>query len=94
MILRALVQGEPGNHVSSPFLAPPTFIQSKIYFSKNYSTFFIFAFQEYQKCVFKTSGGAKMQTFPPVPTVVTPTIRNYVKNKILAPTFLKTHSWP
>ena len=28
-----------------------------------------------------------MQTFPPVPTTVAPTINNYVENKILAPTF-------
>ena len=92
MILRALVLGEPVNHDPFSFLPPPTFIQSKNYFIKNYSISFIFAFQEHQKCIFKASGEAKMQTSPPVPTMVTPTINTYVENKILAPTFLKTRS--
>ena len=92
MILRAPVLGEPVNHDPFSFLPPPTFIQSKNYFIKNYSISFIFAFQEHQKCVFKDSGEAKMQTFPLVPTVVAPTINNYVENKVLAPNFLKTRS--
>ena len=53
MILRARVLGEPANHAPFPFLPPPTFIQSKNYFIKNYSISFIFAFQEHQKCVIK-----------------------------------------
>ena len=75
-----------------PFLPPPTFIQSKNYFIKNHFISFVFAFQEQQKCVFKASGEAKMQTFPLVPTMVAPTINNYVENKILAPNLIKTCS--
>ena len=89
MILRALVLGEPVNHDPFSFLPPPTFIQSKNYFIKNYSIYFIFAFQENQKCVFNASEEAKMQTFPPVSTMVVPTINTCVENKILAPTFLR-----
>ena len=77
-----------------PLLPPPTFIKSKNYFVKNYSISFIFALQQHQKCVFKASGEAKMQTFPLVPTMVAPTINNYVETKILAPNFLKTRSRP
>ena len=53
MILRARVLGDSVNHASPSFLPPPTFIQSKNYFIKNYSVSFIFAFQEHQKCVIK-----------------------------------------
>ena len=77
-----------------PFLPPPTFRQSKNYFVKNYSISFIFALQEHQKCVFKASGEAKMQTFPLVSTMVAPTINNYVETKILARNFLMTRSRP
>ena len=45
----------------------------------------MFAFQEHQKCVFKASGEAKMQTSSPVPTMVAPIINTYIENKILAP---------
>ena len=74
MILRARVLGEPANHVPFPFLPLPSFIQSTNYFLKNHSISFIFAFQGHQKCVFKVSGEAKMQTFPLTPTTVAPTI--------------------
>ena len=94
MILRTSVQGDQGIMPPSPLIPLTTFIQSKSYFLKNYSISFIFAFQEHQKCVFKASGEAKMQTFPPVPAMVAPTISTYVNNKILAPTFLKTRSGP
>ena len=83
---------EPANNAPFPSLPPPTFIQIKNYFIKNYSISFIFAFQEYQKCVFKVSGETKMQTFPLLATMVVHTISNYVENKTLAPNFLKTSS--
>ena len=70
MILRARELAEPANHTLFPCLSPPTFMKSKNYFIKYYSTFFIFAFQDHQKCVLKASGQAKTQTFPPVPTMV------------------------
>ena len=92
MILRVRVLGEPANHAPLPLSPSPTFKQSRNYFIKNYSISFIFAFQEHQKCVFKDSGEAKMQTFPLVPIVVAPTINNYVENKVLAPNFVKTRS--
>ena len=38
-------------------------------FLRNYSISVIFAFQEDQKCIFKTSKKAKMQFFPSAPTV-------------------------
>ena len=78
--------------VSFPFLPPPSLIQSKNYFIKNYSVYFIFAFQEHQKCVFEASGEGKIQTFLPVPTKVVPTINTDAENNVLAPTFLKTRS--
>ena len=74
MTLKVRVLGELGNHGPFPFLLPPTFIQSDNCFIKNYSISFIFAFQEHQKCVFKASREAKMQTFPPMSTMVAPTI--------------------
>ena len=40
---------------------PPHFYAKEKLFSRNYSNFFIFAFQEYQKCIFKASRKAKMQ---------------------------------
>ena len=83
---------EPANNAPFPSLPPPTFIQIKNYFIKNYSISFIFAFQGHQKCVFKVSGEAKMQTFPLLPTMVVHTISNYIENKTLAPNFLKTCS--
>ena len=92
MILRAPVLAEPANHTFFPCLPPPTFIQSKNCFIKHYSTFLIFAFQDHQKCVLKTSGKAKMQTFPPVATMAAPIMNTYVENRILALTFLKKHS--
>ena len=88
MILRTCVLGEPANHTPSPFFLLFSLYKAKII--KNYSISFIFAFQEHQKCIFKASGEAKMQTSPPVPTMVAPTINTYVENKILAPTFQKT----
>ena len=57
---------------------------------ETYYISFIFALQDNQKCIFKASGEAKMQTFLPVSTMVASTINNYVENKILAPPFLKT----
>ena len=74
----------------SPFSLLPLLYKAKII--KNYSISFIFAFQEHQKCVFKDSREAKMQTFPLVPTMVAPTINNYVENKVLAPNFVKARS--
>ena len=40
---------------------PPHFYAKQKLFSRNYSIFFIFAFQEHQKCIFKASRKAKMQ---------------------------------
>ena len=74
----------------SPFSLLPLLYKAKI--NKNYSISFIFAFKEHEKCIFKVSGEAKMQTSPPVPTMVAPTINTYVENKILAPTFQKTRN--
>ena len=74
----------------SPLSLLPLLYKGKII--KNYPISFIFAFQEHQKCIFKASGEAKMQTSPPVPTMVAPTINTYVENKILAPTFQKTRN--
>ena len=91
MILRSSVQGGQGTMPASPLLSLPTFTQ---FFVKNNSISFIFSFQEQQKCVFKVIGEAKMQVFPPVPTMVAPTISTYVNNKILVPTLLKTCSGP
>ena len=88
MILRARVLGKPVNHDPFPFFPPPTIYKAKII--KNYSISFIFAFQEHQKCIFVASGEAKIQTSPPMPIMVAPTINAYVENKILAPTFQKT----
>ena len=69
----------------SHFSLLPLLYNAKII--KNYSICFIFAFREHQKCIFKASGEAKLQTSP---TMVTPTINTYVENKILAPIFQKT----
>ena len=83
--------GKPCSFPLPPF--PHFNAEQKSFFFKLFN-FFIFAFQEHRKCVFKASGEAKMQTFPPVPIMVAPTISTYVKNNILAPTFLKTRSGP
>ena len=88
MILRARVLGEPANDAPFPHFPSSYLYKAKII--KNYSISFIFAFQEHQKCIFKASGEAKMQTSPPVPTMVASTRNTYVENKMLAPTFQKT----
>ena len=90
MILRTCVLGEPANHTPSPFFLLFYLYKAKII--KNYSICFIFAFQEHQKCIFKASGEGKMQTSPPVPNMVAPTINTYVENKTLVPTFQKTRN--
>ena len=74
----------------SLFSLLPLLYKAKV--SKNYSVSFIFVFQEPQKCIFTDPGETKMQTSPPVPTMVAPTINTYVENKILAPTFQKTRN--
>ena len=53
------------------YYSPPcdTYAKQKL-FLRNYSISVIFAFQEDQKCIFKTSKKAKMQFFPSAPTVV------------------------
>ena len=47
---------------------PPHFYAKQKLFSRNYSIFFIFAFQEHQKCIFKTSRKR--------PTILGPTYLN------------------
>ena len=74
----------------SPLSLLPLLYKAKIV--KNYSISFIFAFQKHQKCIFKASGEAKMQTSLLVPTMVAPTMNAYVENKILALTFQKTRN--
>ena len=69
----------------SPVFLLPLLYKAKII--KNYSISFIFAFQGYQKCIFKVSGEANMQTSPPLPTMVVRTINTYHENKVLALTF-------
>ena len=70
MILRARELAEPANHTLFLCLPPPLFMKSKKSFIRHYSTFFIFPFQDHQKCVLKASGQAKIQNFPPVRTMV------------------------
>ena len=49
-----------------------------------------FFFQEQKKCVFKTSRKAKMQMFPPAPTIVPPTRYIYINSKLLTHVILQT----
>ena len=50
----------------------------------------VFFFQEQKKCVFKTSRKAKMQMFPPAPTIVPPTRYIYINSKLLTHVILQT----
>ena len=88
MIFRARVLGEPANHSPFPLFPPPTYTKQKLLKIIQFLLYLLS--KSIRNCIFKASGETKMQTFPPVPTMVAPTIHTYVK--ILAPTFQKTRN--
>ena len=88
MILRARVLGEPANHAAFPSVPLPTYPKQELLKIIRFLLYLLS--KSIRNCIFKASGETKMQTFPPVPTMVAPTIHTYVK--ILAPTFQKTRN--